>query len=544
MRRPGDDVGVEPVDARLVHGADGAGEEGAEPLPPHPADDVASPQPAGDLGGERRLVERRALEDVEREGEGGDRVVRVVPIDRPGPFRAAGPRSPRRRGPPRGPAGEDEEEARVEAGREEDGDRHVRHQVVADRLGEGGLDAEPGRRRRRAVGDRLPCPIAPASPPAPAGRDRQRAAGGEGADGAADRRRLRHRAPEEEAGEAGGVDLPRYRAARLERPDLGGEAEDAPLVGVVERLDPERVAGEEERPLPLVPEGEGEHAAEAREHRRAVSRVEGEEDLGVALRPPRVAGELVAQGAEVVDLAVQDDPVAAVRRGHRLRPGGRRVEDCEPAVAEAEAAVGRDVDPLAVRPAGRHRVTGAEQLPAVDGRLEGAGAVAEDAVDAAHRSAGRPAGDPVEERGEEGAVAVGGEDLAEAPLAGRPQPAGERRVGEEAGEGRGEGGRGAGGGLQVDEEAGLAVDTVARSGSAGAARPRSLCGHSRSSRAEASSAPSTSTGRSAWPSGSMPDASGSPSPSTTHRSTSSASASRRGTTRASSAAASASTVST
>src|SRR5205085_1486687 len=47
------------------------------------------------------------------------------------------------------------------------------------------------------------------------------------------------------------------RQERQQRLDLGGEVEDAADLGVVERLDPEAVAGGEERLRLLVPEREG-----------------------------------------------------------------------------------------------------------------------------------------------------------------------------------------------------------------------------------------------------------------------------------------------
>src|SRR3990172_8764586 len=101
-------------------------------------------------------------------------------------------------------------------------------------------------------------------------------------------------------------------------------------------------------------------------------------DLGVA--PGReamaAAGELLAQRAVVVDLAVQDEPQRAVFVGERLL-AAFEVDDAQ--AAEAQAGVGAREEAVAVRAAvaegGRHP---AEERRVVEAR---------EAADAAH---GRP----------------------------------------------------------------------------------------------------------------------------------------------------------
>jgi hypothetical protein len=56
--------------------------------------------------------------------------------------------------------------------------------------------------------------------------------------------------------------------------------------------------------------------------------------------------ERAPQLLEVVDLAVEDDGVAAARGRHRLMAGRRQVDDRQPLEAEAHAAV--DEDPFVV----------------------------------------------------------------------------------------------------------------------------------------------------------------------------------------------------
>ena len=122
--------------------------------------------------------------------------------------------------------------------------------------------------------------------------------------------------------------------------DLGGEREEP--VGrepVVERLDAEPVARGKDRPGLAVVEHEREHAVEPVQAVPPPLGVGVEEHLGVGAGVKGMAGglELGAQLAVVVDLAVVDDPVAAVGRAHRLVAGRREVEDGEPAVAERDA---------------------------------------------------------------------------------------------------------------------------------------------------------------------------------------------------------------
>ena len=71
---------------------------------------------------------------------------------------------------------------------------------------------------------------------------------------------------------------------------------------------------------------------------------------------PAGGGELAADVAVVVDLAVEGDDVAAVGGMHRLRAAGAEIDDGEPALAQRHAALGLDPDAAAVRPAMAQRV--------------------------------------------------------------------------------------------------------------------------------------------------------------------------------------------
>ena len=105
-----------------------------------------------------------------------------------------------------------------------------------------------------------------------------------------DRQRPRDRVEGEKRLERVEVDL----AAR-KRAQLGGERELVAVVAVVERLDPEAVAGEHEPAALGVPEREGEHAAQPLHEALAVLLVEVDEHLGVAARAEAVAARARAR---------------------------------------------------------------------------------------------------------------------------------------------------------------------------------------------------------------------------------------------------------
>ena len=126
-----------------------------------------------------------------------------------------------------------------------------------------------------------------------------------------------------------------------DRLDLRREDQAVALAQVVERLDAEAVAREQEAAGRAVPEAEGKHAVEAVPTLGAVARIDAQEHLGVALRPETLAGgfELRAQRAEVVDLAVVRHPRPARGILHRLSPRGGEIDDREAPVTERHRAV-------------------------------------------------------------------------------------------------------------------------------------------------------------------------------------------------------------
>ena len=123
---------------------------------------------------------------------------------------------------------------------------------------------------------------------------------------------------------------------------LAGE-ERAALVGVgVERLDAEPVARAEQHPLLGVPDQEGEHAAQLAHDLLAEVVVAGDDGLAVAVGVEdhaELAREPLAQLDVVVDLAVEDQVVAAVEPGEWL-VRVVDVDDRQPAEADHGVVVG------------------------------------------------------------------------------------------------------------------------------------------------------------------------------------------------------------
>ena len=209
--------------------------------------------------------------------------------------------------------------AGVDPAGEQHPDRHVGDQVGADRVARGrsrSSAASSSCRPRATLVGRRPAAAArsggPAtSPPLPAEQMPRGQLAGLGED----RQRRRDRVEGEVGGDRLGVD--RTREARLleHRLQLRGEGEPCRDEPVVERLDPEAVAGQQQPPLALVPEGDREHPPQPLDEAVAVLLVEVDQHLGVAV------------GREAVPAALQLR--ASARGSCRSRRSGRR-RRCRP----------------------------------------------------------------------------------------------------------------------------------------------------------------------------------------------------------------------
>ena len=150
--------------------------------------------------------------------------------------------------------------------------------------------------------------------------------------------------------------------------------------GVVQRLDADSIAREDDDLPREVEHGEGEHPVQMLDAAFTPLLIGPQEDFGVrsGAEPIPEIGQLPAQLRMVVDLAVEDDPRGGIVIGQRLM-ATLDVDDREPSHRQADAAL--DDGPRVVRPAVGERVAHAvEELrrrPLV--RCDG------DAADPAHR---------------------------------------------------------------------------------------------------------------------------------------------------------------
>ncbi len=127
---------------------------------------------------------------------------------------------------------------------------------------------------------------------------------------------------------------------RQHRFDFRSEQQPLRRQFVIQGLDAQPVARDEERFRIPIPDGEGEHAAQAPHTVLAVLFVEVNNRLGIAVRAVAVPArdELLAQGEMVVDLAIKHDPQRAVFVRNRLMPA-RHIDNAEPAHADADRSV-------------------------------------------------------------------------------------------------------------------------------------------------------------------------------------------------------------
>ena len=111
---------------------------------------------------------------------------------------------------------------------------------------------------------------------------------------------------------------------------------------VVDGLDPERIPCDQQNALAPIPECEGEHAVESLDEGLAFGSKPLQEHLAVARGTERAAARLEprAEFAEIVDLAVEDQNVAAAVRVHGLGGGIGQVQDGKPDVAQSDLALG------------------------------------------------------------------------------------------------------------------------------------------------------------------------------------------------------------
>ena len=239
-------------------------------------------------------------------------------------------------------ARDERDRAGVQAAGEVAPDRHIADELTRHRPLERGADAlDPLLRRDTdSSGSKLEVPVARRTGRALILADPEEVSGRQHPDPVEQRRVGEDVLEGEVLRQAGGRHL-RAVAGRDQRLHLGAEGERPTDRGVVQRLDPEPVASDEELALVGVPDREREHAVEAVEAGRAPLLVGAKHDLRVGPGLERVPA--------VCQLAPQALGSCRARRcrrsrsapsaeRHRLVAGRRGVDHRKSHVGEADAA--------------------------------------------------------------------------------------------------------------------------------------------------------------------------------------------------------------
>ena len=146
------------------------------------------------------------------------------------------------------------------------------------------------------------------------------------------------RAESQVVDESGRVDARRHEAGPEQCANFRGKEKIRTGLSIVERLDAHGIAGDEQAVPARVPEGKGKHAAELRQALLAPTCIGFQHNFGVGVADETCAGlfEFVADVAEVVDLAVVDDPVAGLGIMHGLVGQRGEIENRQAPVAQAD----------------------------------------------------------------------------------------------------------------------------------------------------------------------------------------------------------------
>src|SRR5208337_3216839 len=115
----------------------------------------------------------------------------------------------------------------------------------------------------------------------------------------------------------GGISLSRHKSRPQKRSQLRSKNEGLGRLVVIERLDSHGIARQQEPLSRRIPEGKGKHAAQPRQAGLAPHPIGSQNyfRVGMAVELGADTLKFLAKLAEVVDLAVEDDPIA----GDRIR---------------------------------------------------------------------------------------------------------------------------------------------------------------------------------------------------------------------------------
>ena len=206
--------------------------------------------------------------------------------------------------------------------------------AVSSSPGEGGdgIGDRPVDGRRKAVGRGIEA------------RLRQRAmlpqriaAGHQLADAREESMRGRNIAVEQIVGDRGAVEGGMHIPKGQQCLDLRTEKQLLPVLIYVERLLAELIAGQHQPAAGMIPQSEGEHAAQPRHAIRAPFDIGIEQHFGVGLGAEAMAlsFELLAQQFEIVDLAVEDERDARALMHHGL-DARRQIDDRQAPMRQAD----------------------------------------------------------------------------------------------------------------------------------------------------------------------------------------------------------------
>src|SRR5215469_1949953 len=134
--------------------------------------------------------------------------------------------------------------------------------------------------------------------------------------------------------------------------------------GVVQRLNAQPIARDEQGLTPAIPNGKGEHATQALDALFSILLIKVKDGFGVAFGAVGVAGgdELLAQRGMVVDFAIEHDPERVVFITERLM-ASREIDDAQ--APHANPGTAFRVDAFIVRAAMRHYGAHAAQKSSV-----------------------------------------------------------------------------------------------------------------------------------------------------------------------------------
>jgi hypothetical protein len=360
MGLPRHEIDIHAVDGRLIHGLEHRIRVRHEIIAPDTPGLVNRAEPGRHRLGQRHFVLLAAGELVEAEGQRAQR--RAIEF-----------------------GGECGDRSRIDSGGEKDPHRDVRHEMLPDRI-----DHQVVKVRRRPpprlgsvtqgladIEKRLR--RAGTASVDPEGRTRR-----QGADAIEQGEGVRDMAPKEEP------DMTRRAGRRIDpragpqRLDGRSQAQGPAVIGEIELLDAERIARQQHALAGRIPDGEGIHAAQMRDHGGPVAVIEMQQHLGVRLgaQLTTLGHQLRAQLPKIVDLAVEGDDRPIRAQDHRLMTGRRRVDDRQAPMPQSDAP--RETEPLPgiVQAPRHHRVADPQQLAPVDRRR--ALHITQNRIDAAH----------------------------------------------------------------------------------------------------------------------------------------------------------------